>query len=491
MSILPSAPETVTPSAAGLRNRLMLGIIAVGQLMVVLDATIVNVALPRVQVDLGFKDQSDLQWVLNAYALTFGGFLLLGGRVADRFGRRRVFLIGIILLGVASVVGGSAGTPGMLVGARAVQGIGGALMSPAALSLLMVNFTEGEERNRALGVWAAVAGAGGAIGLVLGGILTDGLSWRWVLYINGPIAMIVILLTPKVIKESRNEVANGVDAFGALTVTAALTALVYALVRANDVGWGSGQTIALLVLAVVLAALFLVLESRGRDPMLPLRLFRSGGIVGANVGTLLMSGAIVGILFFIALYLQQIHHFSPLKTGFSFLPLSVAVGTMAQLAPRLMVRFGPRAVSTVGMLLGAIGILLFVRISPSGSYGTEVVPALLVFGAGLGLCFVSLTAAAITGIRGEDAGIASALVNAAQQIGAVMGLAILSAVANARLDALHPASRDPGAVTAATTSSWAWAFAVWAAVVLAGGVVTWLMIPARRAADLVPALVDG
>jgi EmrB/QacA subfamily drug resistance transporter len=450
------------------RKWLVLGIVAIGQLMVVLDATIVNVALPKVQASLGFRNRSDLAWVLNAYALTFGGFLLAGGRAADRFGRRRIFLVGIAVLGAASVVGGSANSPGVLVAARAVQGLGGALMSPAALSLLTVNFAEGEERNRALGIWAAVAGAGGALGLVLGGVLTDGLSWRWVLYINAPIALLVIAATPRVVKESKDENAAGLNALSAVTVTAALGALVYALVRANDAGWASGQTLGLLLASAALFGVFVAMQARSRNPMLPLRIFRNGTLAGADLGMLIMSAAIVGLLFFLTLYLQEVHGFSAMRTGFSFLPISAAVGTMAQVAPKLMERFGLRAVSVAGMLLGAVGMFLLVRISPGGSYAAEVVPALIVFGAGLGLSFVSLTAAGVAGIPAEDSGVASALVNAAQQVGSALGLAILAAVASARLGALHPAPNDPGAVASATTSSWAWGFGVWAGVILVG-----------------------
>ncbi|SNQ50076.1 Drug resistance transporter, EmrB/QacA subfamily [Frankia canadensis] len=471
MTLAGTRPASSTPTISGARKWIVLGIVSIGQLMVVLDVTIMNVALPSIQKALGFASGNDLQWVLNAYALTFGGLLLLGGRVADRFGRRLVFLVGLAILGVASVAGGFAESPGLLIAARAVQGIGGALMSPAALSLLTVTFPEGEERNRALGIWATVAGAGGALGLVLGGVLTDTLSWRWVLLINAPVAVVVILVTPIFVTESRDESAQSLDAAGAATVTLGLSALVYALVRANTVGWLTFEIIGLLVAAAALLGLFVLLQARVRNPMLPLRVFRSGSVLGADVGMLVLSAGIVAILFFITLYQQQIHGFSPIRTGFSFLSMSAAVGTMAQIAPRLMDRFGLRPVVLAGLALSIVGILLFVRISPHGSYASEVLPALIVFGAGLGLSFVSLTAAGIAGIPEEDTGVASALVNAAQQVGSALGLAVLIAVSNARFDALNPSPRDPAAIASATTSGWSWAFVVGGIVIALGAVV--------------------
>ncbi|MCK9874591.1 MFS transporter [Frankia sp. Ag45/Mut15] len=478
MAELTRAPSGAT-AGPGAHKWIVLGLVSIGQLMVVLDVTIMNVALPSIQQALGFASGNDLQWVLNAYALTFGGLLLLGGRVADRYGRRRVFLVGLAVLGIASAVGGLAESPGLLIGARAVQGVGGALMSPAALSLLTVAFPEGEERNRALGIWATVAGGGGALGLVLGGVLTDGLSWRWVLLINVPVTALVILITPLFVAESRDESAGSLDALGAVTVTLGLGALVYALVRANTVGWLTFEIIGLLALAVVLLATFVVLQTRVRNPMLPLRIFRSGSVLGADIGMLVVSAGIVAILFFITLYQQQVHGWSAIRTGFSFLSLSAAVGTMAQLAPRLMDRFGLRPVVLVGLLFCVVGILLFVRISPTGSYVSDVLPGLIVFGAGLGLTFVSLTAAGIAGIPEEDTGVASALVNAAQQVGSALGLAILIAVANARVDALDPSPTDPAAVASATTSGWSWAFVVGAAVIVAGAVVCALTMGGR------------
>ncbi|MGH9063897.1 MAG: MFS transporter [Acidimicrobiales bacterium] len=477
----PAAPPAALP-AAGLTRRkgLALGILALAQLMVVLDATIVNVALPSIQRALHFSSEASLQWVVNVYVLAFGGFLLLGGRVADRYGRRRVFVLGTLFFAAGSLVGGLAASPGLLIVARAAQGLGGAFMSPAALSLVTVIFAEGEERNRALGVWAAIAGAGSAIGLLAGGALTTGLSWRWVFFVNIPIGIVAALAATRVIAESRDPVAGGFDVGGAVSVTAGLGALVFGLVRANVWGWTSASTIGLFAGAAVLIGLFLALQARRRHPLVPLRLFRNRTLAGADLGMLLMGAGLFGMFFFITLYLQDIHHYSALQAGVAFLPVSAVIVVSAGLGSRALALFGPRAVLVGGLTTAAIGMALLTRISPTATYLGTLLPAMLVLAAGLGVSFVSLTSSAVSGVPQEDAGVASALLNAGQQVGGSLGLAVLTAVATARFDAARPLHPTAAAVAVATTSSWAWAFVVSAALLLAAAVITGSLVRESR-----------
>ncbi|HWC40261.1 MAG TPA: MFS transporter, partial [Acidimicrobiales bacterium] len=414
-----------------------LGVLALAQLMVVLDTTIVNVALPSIQRALHFSSAANLQWVVNAYILAFGGFLLLGGRVADRYGRRLVFVGGVALFAIGSLAGGLANSSGLLVAARAVQGLGGAFMAPAALSLITVIFTEGEERNRALGVWAAIAGTGAAIGLLAGGVLTTALSWRWVFFVNVPIAAFAALAPYRLIRESRDPVAGGFDVAGAVTGTAGLGALVFALVRANVWGWGSATTISVFAAAAVLLAVFAALQLRRRYPLVPLRLFRSRTLLGADVGMLFAGAGLFAMFFFLTLYMQDVLHYSALRTGVGYLPISGMIITSATLGSRILTRVGPRPILVTGFLLAASGLALLVRISPTTGY-LDVLPSLLLIGGGMGAAFVSMTSSAVAGVPREDAGVASALLNASQQIGGSLGLAVLTAVATARFDAVRP-----------------------------------------------------
>jgi EmrB/QacA subfamily drug resistance transporter len=458
--------------------------------MVVLDTTIVNVALPSIQRALHFSSEADLQWVVNAYILTFGGFLLLGGRVADRYGRRLVFVSGVVLFAAASLACGLANSSGLLVASRAVQGLGAAFMAPAALSLLTVIFTEGDDRNRALGVWAAIAGAGGAVGLLAGGILTTGLSWRWVFFVNLPVAAFTVLASLRLIGESRDPVAGGFDVPGAATATGGLAALVFGLVRANVWGWGSAKTVLVLGAAVVLLAAFVLLQLRERHPLVPPRLFRNRTLVGADVGMLIAGAGLFGVFFFLTLYLQDVLGYSALKTGVAYLPLSVMLVISAGVGSRILGRVGPRAILVTGFVVAAGGLLLLVRISPSTGY-LDVLPSLLLIGAGMGAAFVSVTSAAVAGVPREDAGVASALLNTSQQIGGSLGLAVLTAVATARFDAVLPLHPTPAAVASASTSSWAYGFVVGAALMFGAAVVGgWLLRPSpgmahpgRRTAD--------
>src|SRR3954468_23242895 len=335
-----------------------LAVLSVAQLMVILDTTIVNVALPSIQRALHFASTADLQWVVNAYVLTAGGFLLLGGRVADRYGRRLVFVSGIVVFAAASLSCGLANSPALLVGSRAVQGLGAAFMAPAALSLLTVIFTEGEARNRALGVWAAIAGTGGAIGLLAGGVLTTELSWRWVFFVNLPIASFAVIASFRLIDESSDPVAGGFDVFGAVTGTAGLGALVFGLVRANVWGWGSATTLLVLTAAAVLLTTFVLLQLRGKNPLVPPRLFRSRTLVGADVGMLIAGAGLFAVFFFLTLYMQDLLHYAPLKTGIAYLPLSILLVASAGMGSRILGRVGARRILVTGFLLGAAGLAL-------------------------------------------------------------------------------------------------------------------------------------
>ncbi|HEX6393799.1 MAG TPA: MFS transporter [Acidimicrobiales bacterium] len=466
----PTSPDSRSKWAA-------LAVLALAQLMVVLDTTIVNVALPSMQRALHFSSAADLQWVVNAYVLTFGGFLLLGGRVADRYGRRLVFVSGVVVFAMASLACGLANSSGLLVASRAVQGLGAAFMAPAALSLLTVIFIEGEERNRALGVWAAIAGAGGAIGLLAGGLLTTQLSWRWVFFVNLPIAAFAAVAPFRLIDESRDPVAGGFDVPGAVAATAGLGALVFGLVRANVWGWGSATTILVLAAAVVLLAVFVVLQLRGRHPLVPPRLFRNRTLVGADVGMLIAGAGLFGVFFFLTLYMQNVLHYSALKTGVAYLPLTVTLVISAGVGSRILGRLGPRPILVTGFLLGAGGLALLARISPTTGY-LDVLPSLLLIGAGMGGAFVSVTSAAVSGVPQEDAGVASALLNAVQQIGGSLGLAVLTAVATARFDAVRPVQPSPETLAAASTSSWAYAFVVAALLLFSAAIIGgWLLRP--------------
>jgi EmrB/QacA subfamily drug resistance transporter len=472
-------PAAPVPAELTSNKGLALGILALAQLMVVLDATIVNVALPSIQTALHFSSAANLQWVVTIYLLTFGGFLLLGGRVADRYGRRLVFVAGAAFFVVCSLVGGLASSSSVLIAARGGQGLGGAFMTPAALSLVTIIFREGDERNRALGVWAAIAGSGSAIGLLLGGVLTSALSWRWVFFVNIPIGAIAAVAALFVISESRDPEAGGFDVPGAVTVTGGIGALVFALVRSSVWGWTSTKTIGVFVASAVLIGVFIVLQERTRHPLVHLSLFRNPTLVGANIGMLLTGAALFGMFFFITLYVQQIHHYSAIKAGVAFLPISAVIVVSAGLASRILARVGPRLVLVVGLTTAAAGMALLTRISPTASYVGVLLPALVVLGAGLGVSFVALTSSAVAGVPREDVGVASALINAGQQVGGALGLGVLTAVAAAGL--VHPVPPTPAAVALATTNSWVLAFEVSAGLLLGAAIVTGVLVRTGRA----------
>jgi EmrB/QacA subfamily drug resistance transporter len=422
----------VTASASGHdRKGLALLLLAAAQFVVVLDASIVNVALPSIGRDLHFS-QDDLSWVVNAYVLVFGGFLMLGGRLADLLGRRRMFVIGLLLFAVASLAGGLAQSEGWLIAARAVQGLGGALLSPAALSLLTVIFAEGAERNRALGVWGAVAGSGGAVGVLLGGMLTQWAGWEWVLFVNVPVASLAALFALRILPESRTEGERHFDVMGAVTVTAGLSALVYALVDANQAGWTSTQTLGIGALALVLLASFVVIELRSHAPLIPFSIFRNRTITGANVVALLFAASLFATFFFISLYMQQVLGYDALKAGVSYLPLAFGIIVSAGIASQLVTRIGFKPVLVTGLVLSAVGLVWFAQVSPAGSYVGDILFPSLVLSFGLGFAFVSVTIASVAGVQPAQAGLASGLINTSQQIGGAVGLAILATVANSR-----------------------------------------------------------
>jgi EmrB/QacA subfamily drug resistance transporter len=464
----------MTPRA----KNLALLLLAMTQFVIVIDASIVNIALPSIGRALNFS-QADLSWVVNAYTLTFGGFLLLGGRLADLMGRRRMFIVGLLLFSVASLVGGLAQSEPWLIAARAVQGMGGAIVSPAALSIITTTFADGEERNRAFGVWGAVAGAGGAAGVLLGGVLTSGLNWRWVLFVNVPIGLLCAFLAPRVLLESRAEVqTRSFDIPGAITVTAGLSLLVYALVDAVNVGWGSAATLTKIAGALVLLALFIVIEMRQRAPLMPLSIFRLRTLRGADTVALLIGMSLFSMFFFVSLYMQQVLHYSALKAGLSYLPLAFGIILSAGAASAAVTRFGFKPVLLTGLLFVAGGLFWFSRVPPTGgSFAADVLGPSLLAAIGLGLSFVPVTIAAVTGTRPHEAGLASGLVNAAQQVGGALGLAILATVANSRTkDLMHEGGHD---LAFALTKGFERAFLVGTGFALVGALLTIVMIASR------------
>ncbi len=419
---------------------LALYVLCLGSLMIVLDVTIVNVALPSIKKDLGFSETS-LAWVVNAYLLTYGGFLLLGGRLGDLFGHRRLFLSGIALFTVASLVCGLSTTKGLLVGARSVQGIGGAVASAVALSLMMNLFTEPGERAKAMGVFGFVASGGGSIGVLLGGVLTNSLNWHWIFLVNIPIGILVVVLSLRLLPAARGAAADGrLDVAGALTVTAALILAVYAIVNGNHDGWTSGRTLGLLAAAAALLAVFLTIEARVRSPLVPLRLFRMRNLATANVVGVLWAAAMFAWFFLSALYLQQVLGYTPLQVGLSFLPANVIMGVFSiSLSAKLVMRFGIKRPLATGLLLAAVGLALFVRAPVHGSFIADVLPSMILLGVGAGMAFNPVLLAAMSDVAPEESGLASGVVNTAFMMGGALGLAVLASLAASRTDSLRAA----------------------------------------------------
>jgi EmrB/QacA subfamily drug resistance transporter len=412
-------------------RNLALGLLAMTQFVVVIDASIINVALPSIGRALHIS-QDNLSWVVNSYTLTFGGFLLLGGRLADFFGRRRLFIIGMALFSLSSLLGGLAQNQTWLIAARAMQGLGAAIASPAALSIVTTTFTDGAERNRALGIWGAVAGAGGAVGVLLGGVLTQWAGWEWVLFVNVPIGAFIVWQAPLRLEESviGDEVERVLDIPGAVSVTGGLALLAYAVVDSINVGWGAARTWIEIAVAVALLATFIVTELRTRRPLVPFRIFRLRTLRGANVVGLLVGMSLFSMFFLITLYLQEVLGDSALRAGLSYLPLALAIVLSAGAAGQLVNRLGFKNVLVAGMLFVTVALLWFTQVSAGGSYTGDVLGPSILAGIGLGLAFVPVTIAAVSGVDAAEAGLASGLINTGQQIGGALGLAILASVAN-------------------------------------------------------------
>src|SRR3954447_10671420 len=478
----------MSPSIAPERKWLALALLAAAQFVVVLDASIVNVALPSIGRDLHFS-QDNLSWVINAYTLTFGGFLLLGGRMADLLGRRRLFIAGLLLFAAASLAGGLSTTDTQLVIARAVQGLGAALLSPAALSLVTVIFKEGAERNKALGVWGAVAGSGGAVGVMLGGMLTQWAGWEWVLFVNVPIGIVAAAIAPRLLPESRNSGARHFDFAGAVSIAAGLSILVYALVDAANAGWGSTQTIGLIALSVVLIGAFVLIERSSKAPLVPFPgIFRIRTITGINLTALFIAASLFSMFFFISLYMQQVLGYDALKAGISYLPLAGGIIVSAGMASGLVTRFGFKPILVLGMVLTAGGLVWFAQISANGSYLGDILFPSLLSAFGLGFAFVSMTVAAVAGVEGHEAGLASGLINTSQQVGGALGLAILAAIANSHTDSLIS---DGVARAQALTEGFSTAMTVGAGFAIAGALMALFAISGKTSREHAEAAQRG
>jgi len=410
---------------------LALGVLAAAQFMVVLDATIVNVALPAIQQALSFKSDADLQWVITAYALAFGGFLLLGGRLADLFGRRKLFLTGVILFAVASLLGGFAQNSAQIIIYRALQGVGGALLSPAALSLVLTIFKEGPDRNKALGVWSMVAAGGGAVGLLLGGVLTQYIDWRWVFFINVPIAAIVIYMARKYVPASAPQVKESVDILGAVTITGSLMSLVYGLAKAAELGWSATSTIVAFVASAVLMATFIVNELRVKHPLIRLNIFKQRNVTGGSIIMLLMPAAMFGFFFYLSIFLQQVLGYSPTHTGVANLPFTLTIMITAATLSKKAASLNPQAVLVAGPLLVAAGLLYLSRVPVDAHYFTDILPGMVIMAAGMASVFVTATLAATNGVSPKESGLVSGLLNTGQQIGGAIGLAVLTVISTA------------------------------------------------------------
>jgi EmrB/QacA subfamily drug resistance transporter len=438
----------MTDTMADPRRWKALAVLGVAYLMVVLDVSIVNVALPSIQTDLGFTTE-DLQWVVSGYALTFGGFLLLGGRAGDLLGRRTLFMVGLGLFLVTSLLAGLSTSSEMLIVARLLQGAAGAILSPSVFSIVTVTFAEGAERNKALGILGGIAGSGAAIGVLLGGVLTEYVGWEWIFFVNIPIAAVTLALVPRYVRESRADgLMRHFDSFGAVTVTASLMLLVFGLTQANRVGWGSAQTIGVFIGSAVLMAAFLGNETRSRSPLVPLGIFRRRTLTGANVVGFGLGTMIFGMFFLLSLYMQQVLGYSALKTGVGYLAVALTVVVSAAISQAFVTRLGVKPVLVTGMLLIGVGLVYFTQVSVAGSYFGDLLPGFLLIGVGMGFSFVPISIAALAGVQGPEAGLASGLINTSQQIGGALGLALLTTVATTHTtSALESGTARPEALT--------------------------------------------
>src|SRR3954465_3732928 len=478
----------MSPSPEVDRKWLALALLALAQFVVVLDASIVNVALPSIGRDLQFS-QENLSWVINAYTLPFGGFLLLGGRMAALLGRRNLFMAGIVLFGVASLLGGFSTTEGQLIAARALQGLGAALLSPAALSLVTVIFKEGAERNKALGVWGAVAGSGGAVGVMLGGMLTQWAGWEGVLFVNVPIGIAAAAIAPRLLPESKNTGARHFDFAGAVSVTAGLCLLFSAVVAAANAGWGSTQTIGLIALSVALLGAFVAIERSSRAPLVPFPgIFRHRTITGINLTALFVAASLFSMFFFISLYMQQVLGYDALKAGLSYLPLAGGIIVSAGLASGPNTRSGFKPGVIVGPPPPAGGLIWFSQVSPDGGYVSDILFPSLLAAVGLGFAFVPMTVAAVSGVENHEAGLASGLINTSQQVGGALGLAILASVANSRTgDVVAGGAPMPVALT----EGFQRAFMVGAGFAILGAILAMVLISGRQSREHAEAAQRG
>jgi EmrB/QacA subfamily drug resistance transporter len=478
-------------TASESRRWWVLGVIVAAQFMVVLDVAIVNVALPSIKTDLGFTTES-LQWVITAYAILFGGVLLLGGRLADLLGRRRLFMAGLVLFTVSSLLDGLAWSEGSLIAFRALQGLGAALLSPAALSILTTTFREGRERNLALGVWGAASGSGGAAGVLLGGLLVSALSWSWIFYINVPVGLAVLAVTPFLVRESRAELEHRhFDFPGAVSITGGLMLLVYAMTHAAEHGWATTETIALLTASTLAIVSFVVIEFRSKAPLLPMRIFRLRTLSGSNVAAFLLAASVFSQFFLLTLYMQEVLHYSALETGVAYVALTLAIIGFSAVAQGLATRVGIRKVLPVGMLMSAAGLVLYARLPVDGHYFWDLFPAFLLSGIGLALAFVPASIGGLTGVKQADAGIASGLINTSQQIGGAIGVAAATTIATTYtanwVDA-HPGS-SPFAAPA-LVHGFSVAFYVLAAIAAAAAVAAALLIEPKQAEQETAETVD-
>jgi EmrB/QacA subfamily drug resistance transporter len=459
-----------------------LALIVAAQFMVVLDVAIVNVALPSIRTDLHFSQES-LQWVITAYAILFGGFLLLGGRLADLLGRRRLFVAGLALFTVASLLDGLAWSSGSLIAFRALQGLGAAMLSPAALSILTTTFREGRERNVALGIWGAVSGSGAAAGVLLGGALVSALNWSWIFFVNVPAGVIVMALSPVLLRESRADLGHRrFDFAGAASITSGLMLLVYAMTRATQHGWGTGSTIGLLAASAGLILAFFVIEARSKAPLLPLRIFRLRTLSASNVGGLLLGGSVFAQFFLLTLYMQEVLHYSAIKTGLAYVGLTLTVIVFAAVAQGLVTRLGVRRVLPAGLALATVALVLFARLPVDGSYWVDLFPAFIISGLGLALAFVPISIGALTGVRESDAGVASGLINTSQQIGGAIGVALATTVATTFTSHYVDSHAGSGAFSGpALTHGFQIAFIVLAVLAAIGTVLTAVMLESKPA----------
>jgi EmrB/QacA subfamily drug resistance transporter len=420
------------------RRWLALAVVGTAFFMTVLDVSIVNVALPTIGRDLDFS-RENLQWVITAYALTFGGFLLLGGRAADLLGRRRVFMVGVVLFSLASLTCGLSKTEGVLIAARAVQGVGGAIISPAALSIVSATFTEGAERNKALGIWGALGGSGAAVGVLMGGVLTKYAGWEWIFFVNVPVGAIVLLAATRIVRESRIDVRERhFDPLGAITITSGLALLVYSLSRAPFVGWGTPRTILLLLASLALIGAFLVIERTVSEPLMPFQIFRVRTVAGANIVGALLGGVVFANFFTLTLYVQTVLGFSALKAGLTFLATAGTAVISAGVAQALVTRVGVKPILSLGLALMTAAMLWYTQIPADGSYTSDLLPGYLLVGVGIAFSFVPVTIAALAGVEEREAGLASGLINTSQQIGGAIGVALASTVFTSHIGSGRP-----------------------------------------------------